>query len=105
MYGNAYSTPYKLILPACLNFRTSGVPTAAMSQEVPYPTSQDLIQFASQGISQTQEETQLVLDTQVENFAELKRQSTAISDEQENDNGRKAKKVKISIGPPVDLGD
>ncbi|KAF7792377.1 hypothetical protein EIP86_003414 [Pleurotus ostreatoroseus] len=55
--------------------------------------------------SQTQAETQLMLETQEEDMdvddSELKRKTTDSSD----DDGRKTKKIKISIGPAVDLGD
>ena len=80
-----------------------------VSLEVPHPPAdadtQGLIPSASQGVSQTQEETQLMMETQPEDPIDLKRQATGSSDEQDKDDGRKTKKVKISIGPPVDLGD
>lgn len=78
-----------------------------VSQEVPHPeetNSQDLIPTASQGVSQTQEETQLAMETQPQDSIDLKRHATSSSDGNK-ENGRKVKKVKISIGPPVDLGD
>lgn len=86
--------------------------TPTISQEIPHPSanadsaeSQDLIPSASQVGSQTQEETQLLMDTQPEEDSiALKRQTTTL-EEHEKDDGRKTKKVKISIGPPVDLGD
>ena len=85
---------------------TSRIPNVSL--EIPHPSesldSQDLIPSASQGVSQTQEETQLPMDTQVEEGTDLKRQTPSSFDE-ERDSGRKKKKVKISIGPPVDLGD
>ena len=60
---------------------------------------------AEQVESQTQAETQLMLETQegedVDPAGELKRKTTALSDEM----ARKAKKIKVSIGPAVDLGD
>ena len=54
--------------------------------------------------SQTQAETQVPLEVGAEDFdkdANLKRKTTALSEEA----SRKAKKVKVSIGPAVDLGD
>lgn len=92
-------------IPFFYNIRTPPV-----SQEIPHPSanadSQDLIPSASQGGSQTQEETQPLMDTQPEEDPmALKRQTTTSSDEYEKDDRRKTKKVKISIGPPVDLGD
>ena len=54
--------------------------------------------------SQTQAETQLMLETQPEDLepdSRIKRKTTASSDE----GSRMTKKVKISIGPAVDLGD
>lgn len=51
--------------------------------------------------SQTQLDTQLMLETQEETDpADLKRKTSASSDE-----ASRKKKVKISIGPAVDLGD
>ena len=57
--------------------------------------------------SQTQAESQLILDTQTQPEDILKRHSTHSSEEDldKNDDGRVKKKVKISIGPAVDLGD
>ena len=57
--------------------------------------------------SQTQPETQFPVKTQLltqeqeDPTGELKRKTTALSDEMT----RKFKKIKVSIGPAVDLGD
>lgn len=54
---------------------------------------------AAQGESQTQPETQLLLDSQGEDTGS-KRKPTEIASEE-----RARKKVKVSVGPAVDLGD
>lgn len=53
----------------------------------------------AQGESQTQPETQLLLDSQDEDTGS-KRKPTEIASEE-----RARKKVKVSVGPAVDLGD
>lgn len=53
--------------------------------------------------SQTQPETQLVPDSQEDvPPSDLKRKPTSVSNEQEEP---AVKKIKVSIGPAVDLGD
>lgn len=80
-------------------------PAPSLSQEVPHPPSVE-IPTASQA-SQTQAESQLILDTQTQPEDLLKRHSIDMSEEdrQKDEDGRAKKKVKISIGPAVDLGD
>lgn len=52
--------------------------------------------------SQTQPETQFVPDSQDEaSLSDMKRKSTNLSNGEE----RAFKKIKVSIGPAVDLGD
>ena len=55
----------------------------------------------AQDESQTQPETQLAPDSQEVGTADLKRKLTRLSREGD----RVLKKVKVSIGPAVDLGD
>lgn len=62
---------------------------------------QVLLPTAPQDVSQTQAETQL--EDEPAEPSDLKRHASSSSDETER--GRKAKRVKISIGPAVDLGD
>ncbi|KAJ3558173.1 hypothetical protein NM688_g1079 [Phlebia brevispora] len=74
-------------------------------EEVPAtPDAEMEISAPAAAGSQTQAETQLNLETQDEEMdlePELKRKTSTASD----DSQRNAKKVKISIGPAVDLGD
>lgn len=44
------------------------------------------------------------METQLEESVDLKRHATSLPDD-DKEGERKTKKVKISIGPPVDLGD
>lgn len=75
-----------------------------ISQEVPHPPGPEEVSLpsASQDASQTQEETQLAMESQPQDA--LKRH-TDVQDDDDVHDTRKTKKVKISIGPPVDLGD
>ena len=84
-----------------------------MSQEIPIygevfqreRSLDPILLLASQNESQTQAETQLLLETHLEegldSSSDLKRKTTVLSDEAT----RKTKKVKVSIGLAVDLGD
>lgn len=104
MYAGRASGCPRLIFVARRRDGASLVPS--LSQEVPLPSSVE-IPTASPA-SQTQEESQLILDTQAQPNDLLKRHATRLSEEEDlekDEDGRKKKRVKISLGPAVDLGD
>lgn len=69
-------------------------------EQTRYQRDTDTMHITEEG-SQTQPETQLVPDSQDDDSNELKRKLEILEDQE----GCKSKKVKISIGPAVDLGD
>ncbi len=103
-----YASSSETWCPIHAHIPRSSVPAASeIVPETPPLSQEDDAEIAPPVLdgSQTQAETQLMLETQEEEMdvdnAELKRKTTGSSD----GNYRKNKKVKISIGPAVDLGD